>query len=308
MILVRSDLEAFTTSNTRVVASTEILWITIPAKSFNAVVGIDLHLAVIYAPPNEQLPETIDHIVQNVSHVYNLHQNDHYLIVGDFNLSNIRWTTQLGPLHIKRGSVELQNAGKHLVEEFNVLGLEQSNFTKNYWDNTLDLVFSNFSASCTRSHISLVTEDRAHPNLSIDTANLTIRPLVERYALNRNFHKCNFADINNYLKEINWVDFFEKCDTVHCAVSCFNSELHRCISTFVPERKVKNNCRSFPSWYNFNLNKILREKWKAHSKWKRFGNESDYIEFSILRARAKSLEHDLYVNYLTYTKSSKSMS
>lgn len=299
MVLVRRELEGFLPGKSNVTPPTEMIWVTIPAKSFNPSVGKNLHIALVYiSPDSNSLPQHVDNVLKSVSYVYNLHKNDNFLVVGDFNMPNIQWIPHLGPLQLKRGPIETQTASQLLLDEFNIIGLEQSNYSRNSFGNTLDLIFGNFCASTNASQISLVKEDTAHPTLSIDATNISLIPLKECYSTKYNFRKCNYDQIVDYLHKIDWRTIFESCNDVDCAVNCFNNELHKCIGLFVPKINSKKN-NTLPIWYNKSLSNIIHEKLKAHAKWKRFKNYLDYQEFSILRARAKKLEADLYSNFIT---------
>lgn len=307
MILLRNELDGTLLVNTNASRSTEILWVTIPSKSLNRT-STNLHIAVIYIPGNIHLPREIENCINSISHVFNQHPNDHFLIVGDFNLYNIQWDVHLGPLHMKRGSIELQKAGQSLVDELSHLGLEQCNFIRNSSGNTIDLVFSNFSATSDRSLISLVPkEDVAHPTMIIDADNITLQPLKHNNnTLKYNFKICDFELMKNYLSKIDWLTVFDSCDNINEALDYFNNELHKCIEQFVPKRKLSKKCQ-YPVWYNKTLSNILSEKFKAHTLWKRFKNDLDYIEFSKLRARAKRLEIQLYNEYIYYIQNSIKM-
>lgn len=300
MVLVRRELGGFLLGNTGVTPPTDMIWVTIPSKSFNSSVSKNLHIALIYlSPDSNSLPQYIDNVRKSVSYVHSLHNNDNFLIVGDFNLPNIEWIPHIGPLHMRRGPIETQIAGQLLLDELNLLGLEQSNYSKNSFGNTLDLIFSNYNASTDISHISLVKEDQAHPTLLIDSSNISLIPLKEVPLDKYNFRKCSYDKIINYLNNIDWRATFESCLNVDCAVNCFNNELHKCIDLFVPKSKCKK-ASNFPLWYDNALYNIIRNKLKAHANWKRFKNDLDYREFSMLRARAKKMEENLYSNFITH--------
>lgn len=300
MVLARRELGAFLLGNSSVTPPTDMIWVTVPAKSFNPSVGGNLHIALVYiSPDNNSLPQYVDNVIESVSYVFNSHKNDNFLIVGDFNMPNIQWSPHLGPLHMRRGPIETQLAGQLLLGEFNLLGFEQSNYSRNSFGNTLDLIFSNFSASVDTSQTSLVKEDTAHPTLLIDSTNISLVPFEECSSTKYNFRICKYDKITDYLNKIDWKAVFKSCDSVNCAVNCFNNELQTCIDLFVPKRKIKKG-NNFPIWYNKTLNNIIRDKLKAHSKWKLFKNYLDYKEFSMLRSRAKKLEGELYYSFITH--------
>ena len=219
MVCVRRELRAksMKSDNNQPANATELLWVSIPAISLYT--SSDLHIAVSYVPPNYRtLPSNINNIIDSVIRVQNEHTNDNFLILGDFNLPNIE-RTKLGPIHQKKGCVEVQNAGIRMIDEFCCLGLEQYNTNCNASGNILDLAFSDLLLIIDKCDHPLVQEDLAHPSLLIEFPDLCVSSLKEKSSSKFLFHKGDYEKINSYLSQINWSELLSACVDINCAVN-----------------------------------------------------------------------------------------
>ncbi|VEN34087.1 unnamed protein product, partial [Callosobruchus maculatus] len=61
---------------------------------------------------------------------------------------------------------------------------------------------------------------------------------------------------------------------------------------------------SYPSWFNLDLKKMLKQKKIAHQKYKESMDEDDYNVFSTLRASCNRLRNICYQNYICKVESS----
>lgn len=281
-------------------AGTECLFVTIPSRSLRESPQ-DLHIAVAYAPPGRQLALYIDNIISCLSMACKAASEAYFLVAGDFNLPCIKWTKD-GPLHMRQGSVEIQEAAYRLTDELNLLGLQQHNTTLNASGNTLDLVYSNFSLDIHRSIAPLLKEDVYHPTLDISVSDIFAIPLTEAKIRKYCFRKGDYDSICSYLDSINWEETFQG-QAVDEDVALFYDIVNKTIAKFVP-LKCSTNRFHYPTWYSRALINIVKEKAKAHARWKRFHNPRDYEEFSFLRKRHKRIERECYLNYVDNTQSS----
>lgn len=280
MICVRRGLSAYYHHEWHC-SAIETLWVTIPAASLRA--SNDLHLAAVYIRGNdEHQHNNIDYCFSKLADAVNRNINDSFLVLGDFNLSNISWT-DIGPIFQKRGSIELQNSGYNLVSGLSLFGLTQFNTLKNPCGNTLDLAFSNFTIDLIRADDPLIKEDIFHPSFILDATDITVEPLQALPALKHKYSKGDYGKIFESLNSVNW-DSDLSVGTLDDAVHFFYEHIKVCINTFVP--KVATHKRhNYPIWYSASLIKIIREKSKAHARWKKFKNPLDYSEFRLLRTR-----------------------
>lgn len=114
----------------------ECLWISIDGRAI--ISDKDLHIGLVYMPPGNLLAQRIHKLTEWVTDVASLVPNDYFMLIGDFNLFNIKWNLSLEPDYFKKGTIELQNAGVNLIYHTNLLGLRQNSNFLNASGNTLD--------------------------------------------------------------------------------------------------------------------------------------------------------------------------
>lgn len=90
--------------------------------------------------------------------------------------------------------------------------------------------------------------------------------------------------------------------TFEDAVAYFYEQINRVCSAYVPCKTVTSQLK-YPPWYKIPLIKIIKEKSKYHSKFKKYRNISDYESFVILRQRSKELENKLFNDYIAKIES-----
>lgn len=296
MICARRELGVMLRTE-KATAPTEMLWATVPACSLNA--SKNLHIAVTYIPPNyHNIPADVKNVTDSVSTLYNSLPHDNYLVVGDFNLPNIQWS-EFGPMHLKKGCIEVQNCGIDLINEFKFLDFDQYNYIKNKSGNTLDLCFSNLPLKVLDCVTPLLREDLSHPSLLITIEDLTFKPLKESMTDRPVFSKGDYEKINCFLAEIDWVELFASCTDINKAVELFYSKLNESIALHIPRVKSSSTSHVYPAWYSKSLVKLIRCKWKAHKNWKLYNNKRDYLTFSSLRKRVQCMERECFATFIT---------
>jgi hypothetical protein len=275
----------------------ESLCVIIPARALGT--SAELIAAVAYLPPDEDnLPCYLDSIKSNVSRLLVKNPICNYLLLGDYNLSCISWSSVLGFGLKNQGKTDFQNAAIAFVDELQYLGLTQHNFIMNSCHNVLDLCFSNLPLSVKQCQ-PISKLDLYHPSFNIDILDLYNKPLKNNRSLRFNFYKCDYSKINMYLKEIDWENLLNIGD-INKAIDIFYNRLNECFSLFVPILQSKNE--SYPIWYSSALIKILREKAKLHRRWKKYLNPRDYDEFSLLRARQKRVQDECFHRFTQNTE------
>ncbi|XP_059045113.1 uncharacterized protein LOC131840914 [Achroia grisella] len=299
MILVRNELCAALCDFTEHKPPSEMVTIMIPARALAATAN--LYITAAYIPPNsERIPVDIDILLRNVKTTIEITQNfQNYLVIGDFNLPCITWDID-GPTHITTGNIDVQRAGKILTDDMSLLGFKQFNTTKNHAGNTLDLVFCNLPLDIINCSSPLVNIDGAHPALSIDVLDLSVTPLVEATVPKYNFRLGNYEEINTAFSTINWDSLF-KGNSTEKACETFYGIVNDTICQYIP-LKAKHSTHKYPIWYSLALIKIIKEKSKAHKKWKKYGNEMDYDEFAFLRKRQHRVQMNCFSSFTKRTE------
>lgn len=225
-----------------------------------------------------------------------------FIIVGDFNLSNIKWT----PSPTSDKSFEPSNHKSPneilLIDEMCSLNLRQYNGNHNHFGKILDLVLSNIIVHVTDfSRDPLVPIDKHHGALVLNIPNLQISSLSPAPRRKILFNRGDYSSINRELSNIDWVTEFSSRNLEEC-ISLFYNNVNTLIDKYIPSKIATSN--AYPVWYTAPLKKLINEKQKHLRKFKIYGNQSDLISFKILRERFKSLEKTCYQNYINYVEDS----
>lgn len=93
---------------------TELLWVTVPGHRIK--IRKNLHICCAYIPENRLQSQSIMNYLSLVTTAMENNVDDLFLLLGDFNLRNIKWKLS-GATFIKRGSVDVQETGHKLVDD-----------------------------------------------------------------------------------------------------------------------------------------------------------------------------------------------
>lgn len=298
MILCASRLQARMRSEWSS-SNLESIWITIPAQTLES--SSDLHIAVVYIPPNSDLTLRIKLYISLLTRIRNDYPNDHFIITGDFNLPCINWNFT-NPVVLKKGSVEIQNTATNLITQSSFLGLSQLNCMSNKNNNILDLVFSDSSILVNKSDSSLVKEDLYHPALIIKATDILIPSVKNQSRIKYNFNRADYGSINDFLEKQNW-SFIMDTNNINIEeiINRFYIIINNSIESFVPQVRCSGNY-VYPVWYSRALIHIIIEKAKVHRNWKKYRNPIDYAHFSELRYKQKNLQDECYKSYIIFTQ------
>lgn len=276
---------------------TECLWVTVPARALGT--KYNLHIANVYLPPDCDIQARTQQLVEVVGLVVDKHPNDYLMVAGDFNLPCIDWSTG-DPVFLRKGSVALQNSALFLINELSLLGLTQYNYLKNSHDNTLDLIFSNFSMELTKADLPAVKEDAYHPAVSINATDILIPEFKPMKRRKYQFQKADYTSLNDHFLNVDWsfIGFMTETEEV---VDKFYSLLNEAVDCHVPTTIITNS-NKYPKWYSKALINLIREKSRIHKHWKRYRNPMDYFEFSVLRSRQKELQDKCYKEFIIHSQ------
>lgn len=300
LICVRRELKAYCQSVPSSCAPTEILWVSIPAQSLHSCGNLNIISTYIRGVDSSQqqdilnLTTLLQLIFPNCAQA---HDNNKYLLLGDFNLPYVEWNVGIPTIFPRDSTSHTRDLVNNLFDFLSIHGLSQYNHNKNIYGNTLDLVFCNFEIELNISQFPLLKIDSAHPPLCIDASEITLKPIDGQSITKFAFHKGDYDNICKDLKNINWDLEFAKRN-VNEAVEFLYEKLHFYINLYIPVITKNSKRRCYPIWYTKSLIKIIHEKDKVHKKWKRFGNNLDYAEFSLLRNRYHRVHTACYNKYL----------
>lgn len=256
----------------------EDLWIRIALPSGN------LYLCVVYITSMRNNAHLYETFLQKLrENILSINTNDKMLVLGDFNMSSIKWQTNfdgsLSPFNVT------SDLHRNLLNTMQFGNLMQRNSIHNHRSETLDLVLSSFPSSSvqvSKSDHSLVQEDRYHPTLHI-TLHTSTHLMKQAFSFKTyNFKKANYEHICEELNQVNW--HFLNNLPINQAVSNFYAILNDLIEKFVPKMKQNNK---FPHWYSRDLIQMLKEKNRARRKLKKIISPENHLRFSNLRSQCK---------------------
>lgn len=257
----------------------------------------DLHVVCVYLPgAGPSHDEQVEHLTVYMSEFIRNHPNADYLLVGDFNFSDIEWNCD--PDRLSRLPLSVSNAfQRSFLDALSSYGLDQYNTISNGNSRYLDLAFCTQEVISTRCTFPLTREDMPHhPAIELELPNLILRNRLKdpKHRI-YNFKKANYDAIRSRLRSLDWQAKFGYKD-VNDILSCFYYELQCIIEDEVPFSM--SNGGSYPVWFSKPLIKIIKEKSKYHRLWKRYGNPLDYNSFCLLRRRQKEIQEECWKRYL----------
>lgn len=280
-------------------STAEDLWITLVLMN-NRNRSVKLHLCVLYLCKQNQgltFSQQLDNFLNKLSDLVINNPNDKILIIGDFNMSNILWTSQ-GPFMAPSNYTNSDECA--LIDDLYTHGLCQYNGIYNQYGKLLDLVLSNDIVSVSECMNALVPIDPYHKALVIHI-NYTIFDHLKPAPLLKYFYnRGDYASINNELSVICWEEEFSKRTLDNCLTFLYDT-FKKLRNKFVPSKEIKSN--SYPAWFSLPLIKAIKEKHKYLNKYKKYNNKSDLVSFNILRDRVKRMERECYNNYINRVES-----
>lgn len=292
MLFCKRELRASIKAELICTPPDEYVCVTLSRQVLSA--SCDLHIVLTYIPSNiaELFPVRLQSIGEFVTRLVDLYPNDNYLLIGDLNLFCIQWRYSDYVL-IHKGSVEVQNAAVDLIETLGYLDLKQYNNCLNYDGKTLDLCFCNLPLEVDQCDDPILRLDHYHPALNVNILDLHLIPLTERIEPKHNFIKGNYTEINDFLSSFDWPSLLST-GSLEEHVDVLYSKIYDSFK-FIPKSIPKN--KNYPIWFSPPLIKIIKEKTKVHAKWKKFKNNRDYDEFSLLRARQHRVQKQCFESF-----------
>lgn len=280
----------------------EDLWVTVKVEHNNIVKN--LAVCVVYLPPVKA--ESLSYHLNSISYVTD--KVDDVLILGDFNLGFFEWSNADNNTHLIPKN--FNNAlGEMFVDFITSNNLYQFNSVYNIDNRILDLVLSNmFNLNCTHISDVLTKLDPKHPALHITLSQLNTKLLRPKNNIRLNFFKCDYTKIISELEIIDWHQEFADKDNINDLVSIFYAKLKHLIDIHIPKSNCKNS--KYPSWFSKALIKMLKEKEKYRSKFRKYNNPRDKLTYDLLRSRCHMMINKNYSDYkrkieIAITKDSK---
>jgi hypothetical protein len=246
----------------------------------------------VYIPPLS--PAVVyEHHFSEIEHIRALIPDATFIIAGDFNLPNLKWQREY-PDHPLRGErLEFSDVERAVVEGQHFHDLYQVNYVTNVNGRSLDLVFTDdISVSVETSLESVLPVEGYHPPLDIIVKN-HCTPLIVTEERILNYHKADFAKINDRLFTTDWT--FLECLPLTDGLTEFYRILHGIVAAFVPITTFTPS--KYPRWFSSELIRKINDKKAAHRLYKLSGGLSDYRRFQELRRDCRKLTDHCYRIY-----------
>ena len=259
------------------------------------IVGIDLKFSsnsistiiVIYIPPQVGSDYFELFLIDLAVYLFN---KTNIIIMGDFNVRSYV-------------SHDLNNNKcRALNEFFNGLDIVQVNNIRNCDNVLLDLVALSSSLNCrvNRDNYPLTkNEDKYHPPLSIELEFVVSKTKCfhpNRSSRGYNYRKANLPALYNAIQCAEW-DKVQESENINTMCDVFYAILYKILDENVPLRKVMKS--TYPAWYNMEIITTIKNKFKFHSRYKRYKRQDDLDEFQRLRHLSKSLIQLAFKDFLS---------
>lgn len=281
-------------------STAEDIWVTITLKNNSPVSRSHrLHVCTLYLckeKSGNSFNTQLQNFTENLSFIVSAHPQDAFLIMGDFNLSHINWSGDLGSLQPSGINGESQ---VFFFDTLSECDLNQYNLNRNANNRLLDYILCNYKVTVTSCTDPLVPEDSHHKSLDIVLDFTKECLLKSKTRLKYYYNKADYGAIKTFLNNINWQTCLNN-NTLEDAVQLFYKHLYDVIEQYVPHKLIASD--SFPPWYCAPLKKLLKEKFKFLKKFQIYGNTSDHDTFCLLRDRAKRLEKECYLKYIKHAE------
>lgn len=299
IIAIRKDL--YVTSRPSFSSSAEDLWVTVHIKHKNSS-PLNIHIGCVYmCGQNHGLSFSaqLQNFLSQFNDILLAKPSDKFIVLGDFNLSNIIWLPSNDTFLIPSNVVS--NDEHLLVSELYTHNLHQFNSIKNIYGRILDLALSNDDICVLECQDPLVPIDPHHKALIITTNFVNLPNLKPQARLKFFFNKGDYESINSRIMETDWVTEFSS-KSLEESIEFFYSLLDTLKQQFVPSKYISSE--SYPVWFTPALKKLIREKSKYLSKFKTYGNRANLDSYKLLRNRVKLLESQCYQEYLNKIENS----
>lgn len=279
-------------------SSVEMLCVKISANSQSC------YVFNVYLPPDSVIDKYIAFIDNVTSIISEANPSDQFIITGDFNLPEINWTPSNDDElnHLVPCDANSEKA-KYFAEAVSMLSMCQVNSTMNHMHRILDLVLTDSPNDIEFQQCdTMLKQDMYHPALSFSINFATISTPEVSSLKRYNFKKCNYDQLNNHLKNIDWSDVLNTTD-LNSALENFYKIMLESFEHFVPMVTCSNDKNEY-SWFTPELKKMKNRKNNLYKKLKRNFNESTNDEYKKVKAELLVKTRLAYKNHVSSIKES----
>ena len=271
MIAVRNDLD-ITSKQIKLGCSAEIL-----AVEFTTTAGMKFILCTCYRVGTLG-HENHNRIIKALQNLVRAKKLSKIFVVGDFNLSDVSWSTLASPTPIEQ----------QFLDSFIDLGLVQCvNQPTHQKGKILDILLTN---SISNIHdLNILDKDSIcksdHFPLTFDMK-LKVSKRKQFKTVCYNFKRANWDGLNHDLRHTNWNAMLNCCEP-EFGWRRFKTRLFELADKYIPKSTVKSHDQ--PPWFDSECFDMYRKKERLRAKFKRSKSDSDGLRFSLARKEFKKL-------------------
>lgn len=271
----------------------EQLWVSISLQTKV------IFVCVLYLPPDRLSdPDLIDQHLNSLFWIVSkMNANDDMVVIGDFNLSSIKWTlNDAGFLYPQSNCSNIGPLAAALLDSYSTAGLLQLNSVTNENHRLLDLCFSSRelvpSCSVHEAPEPLVKHCRHHPPLQVSLKlhqDISYRNIVE--SISYDYRKADFGGMTAFFENVNWDDELRDRD-VNASSTIFTNIVGYAIEQFVP--KKTSPLPTHPPWSNLRLKQLKRSKRAALKKFCKRRSYASRKRYARINKQYRQLNKQLY--------------
>lgn len=227
--------------------------------------------------------------------------NDKFLVLGDYNLTNVNWVSNNRKIIPRLSNNNLYET--NIISALSYVNLMQNNLIHNSSGSLLDLVFSNIVNVNVSSEASpLVPLDyKFHPALKITLPLSSTKENLYYNEIVHDFISCDYNAIRSCMASTDWSCTFKDLH-INEALDIFYSKLHDIIDIHCQKKRMFSS--KYPLWFSKTLKQLIFSKKVAHKIYKQTPTNVNYNIFSNLRAQCKFVNKTDYGNFIQRTQSS----
>ncbi len=294
LLLVKNN---FTVSNTQCFAFGPIQVLLCDVKSLFSY-SKNSRVICIYRPPNCDLIHSQSFFKFLISNLTPLKSDFPVLLMGDFNLTKIDWSSQAPILnHSTADSLLIRTCQKcHLFQKV---------FSPTHLNNITDLFFESIDNLTSNVVVEMPFSNSDHNTISFEFLSCSNDTHLDRAVPSSSsrlrqldFSKTDFVGLSAHLLSINWRQYFSLSDNIEVAWNTFSSVFLSLVSKFTPVKKHTYKGLPLPP----NILKLIKQKkaaWKFYTKHKSITNRKTFyrlaktVKASIYAYRTSHEEHIL---------------
>lgn len=223
---------------------------------------------VSYIPPNSNASLYEAHI-QNIAECVPKNDCDGCVVLGDFNLGKIVWSTFPDSNVLYANNVN-SPFEMNFIDTMCSLDLDQVNFFYNSLNKILDLAFisKNINYSIQKCDHPFSPQDLHHVPLVLNAEFYLFKKVNCTNNIHYDYNRCNFDVINELIMNTNWYQIFNGKSLESC-YSEFVSMISNVCSSNIP--RLKPNSYKLP-WYTPGLKKLKNLRNKYYNVFKSTGS------------------------------------